>query len=257
MCDPNPYMDDALFAELLQSVREGGAILRGEHQASRTFVVDQRHMDGEPAPPRDPASSHAPYPFKWTRRVALLLACLFLSIFVGGITSIIITRVDSAGYFVRWQHLPDPPAVATSLALMAEGSEPNRLLTLVARLASGESAALPLRTLDESGWQPSAPASGNAASPCAPSLPALARTTNPPDGLTGCIFYFSVWADCDQRLAFALDGDGRVWQWDNGRCALGTLGMTFITFVASGLIYLLLFSILMMVWLRRRERAGR
>lgn len=32
-------MKDELFAELLESVREGGAILRGEKPASRTFVV--------------------------------------------------------------------------------------------------------------------------------------------------------------------------------------------------------------------------
>lgn len=36
----NEYMNDELFAELLESVREGGAILRGEKEASRTFVVE-------------------------------------------------------------------------------------------------------------------------------------------------------------------------------------------------------------------------
>lgn len=34
------YMDDDLFAELLESVREGGAILRNEKEASRTFMVE-------------------------------------------------------------------------------------------------------------------------------------------------------------------------------------------------------------------------
>jgi putative transcriptional regulator len=33
-------MSDELFEELLESVREGGAILRGEKDAARTFVVD-------------------------------------------------------------------------------------------------------------------------------------------------------------------------------------------------------------------------
>ncbi len=33
-------MKQELFEELLSSVREGGEILRGERQASRTFVVD-------------------------------------------------------------------------------------------------------------------------------------------------------------------------------------------------------------------------
>ncbi len=33
------YMNDELFEELLTSVREGGAILRGEKEASRTFVI--------------------------------------------------------------------------------------------------------------------------------------------------------------------------------------------------------------------------
>ena len=71
----SPHMNDALFAELLESVREGGAILRGEREASRTFAVDQRHMGDEPAPTPDATPSDAPasYPFKWTRRVALLL----------------------------------------------------------------------------------------------------------------------------------------------------------------------------------------
>lgn len=31
-------MNDELFAELFESVKEGGAILRGEKEASRTFV---------------------------------------------------------------------------------------------------------------------------------------------------------------------------------------------------------------------------
>ena len=35
------------------------------------------------------------------------------------------------------------------------------------------------------------------------------------------------------------------------------LGVVLIAFVVSGLIYLLLSSLLAMVWLRRRERAGR
>lgn len=34
------YMSDEMFAELLESVREGGAILRGEQKASRTFIVE-------------------------------------------------------------------------------------------------------------------------------------------------------------------------------------------------------------------------
>ena len=34
------HMSDDMFAELLQSVREGGAILRGEKEASRRFVVE-------------------------------------------------------------------------------------------------------------------------------------------------------------------------------------------------------------------------
>ena len=34
------YMSDDFFEELLDSVREGGAILRGEKEASRTFVVE-------------------------------------------------------------------------------------------------------------------------------------------------------------------------------------------------------------------------
>jgi len=33
-------MNDELFSELLQSVREGGAIMRGEKEPSRKFVVE-------------------------------------------------------------------------------------------------------------------------------------------------------------------------------------------------------------------------
>jgi putative transcriptional regulator len=33
-------MNDEMFAELLESVRQGGAILRGEAEPSRTFKVD-------------------------------------------------------------------------------------------------------------------------------------------------------------------------------------------------------------------------
>ena len=34
------YMSDEMFAELLESVREGGAILRGEREASRRFEIE-------------------------------------------------------------------------------------------------------------------------------------------------------------------------------------------------------------------------
>ena len=34
-------MNDELFSELVASIREGGAILRNEKEASRTFVVDE------------------------------------------------------------------------------------------------------------------------------------------------------------------------------------------------------------------------
>lgn len=34
------YMSEDLFEELLESVREGGAILRGEKEASRTFAME-------------------------------------------------------------------------------------------------------------------------------------------------------------------------------------------------------------------------
>lgn len=33
-------MNEELFAELVESIREGGAILRGEKEPSRTFVVE-------------------------------------------------------------------------------------------------------------------------------------------------------------------------------------------------------------------------
>jgi DNA-binding transcriptional regulator YiaG len=33
-------MDNQLFEELLDSVREAGKVLRGEHKPSRTFVMD-------------------------------------------------------------------------------------------------------------------------------------------------------------------------------------------------------------------------
>lgn len=35
----NDFMSDDLFAELLESVREGGAILRGEREPSRRFEI--------------------------------------------------------------------------------------------------------------------------------------------------------------------------------------------------------------------------
>lgn len=34
------YMNDELFSELMDSVREGGAILRGEKEASRTLTLE-------------------------------------------------------------------------------------------------------------------------------------------------------------------------------------------------------------------------
>lgn len=39
-------MKDELFAELLESVREGGAIFREEKQPSRTFVIKEPDVKG-------------------------------------------------------------------------------------------------------------------------------------------------------------------------------------------------------------------
>ena len=142
-------MRDQMFTELLESVREGGAILRGEQEASRRFEIEPPDMPHDPylAPTFTP-----PYPFKWTRRLVVLLACLFLSLLAGGVTGVVVNRIDSAGYFVSWRRLPDPPAAATSLALGVTGrDEFNQMFTLYARLASGDSVALPLR---EAVWQP-------------------------------------------------------------------------------------------------------
>jgi putative transcriptional regulator len=51
------YMSDEMFAELLESVREGGAILRGEREASRRFEIEspnvrliRERFDLSPAP---------------------------------------------------------------------------------------------------------------------------------------------------------------------------------------------------------------
>ncbi len=40
-------MNDELFAELVESVREGGAIMRGEIAASRAFVVERTTIDAK------------------------------------------------------------------------------------------------------------------------------------------------------------------------------------------------------------------
>ena len=40
------FMDDQLFDELLSSVREGGAILRGEKEPSRQFEFDKPDVKG-------------------------------------------------------------------------------------------------------------------------------------------------------------------------------------------------------------------
>ncbi len=40
-------MNDELFAELVESVREGGAILRGEAAPSRSFAVERAVIDAK------------------------------------------------------------------------------------------------------------------------------------------------------------------------------------------------------------------
>lgn len=42
------HMNDKLFAELLESVREGGAILRGEKEASRQFEIKKPETKTKP-----------------------------------------------------------------------------------------------------------------------------------------------------------------------------------------------------------------
>lgn len=244
-------MEDALFDELQESVREGSAILRGEGQASRAFVVEV-HDEAQEAPPTPnrqfwppttpPASSNQ---FKWTRRVLILLACLALSILAAIVTSQFVSSAYDAGYFVRWHRLPDPPAAATGLSLNETGDA----FVLVARLASGDYVSLPFHL---AAWSPSGPPPPDSALPCTPSLAALAWTTNPPDGLTTCIQHMSRGADCHIQRVYALDGDGRVWQWSNAACAMSTLGVAMITFVASALVYLFLSLGLAVLWSRRR-----
>jgi len=41
-------MNAELFAELLESVREGAAIVRGEKEPSRTFVIDTASQQLDP-----------------------------------------------------------------------------------------------------------------------------------------------------------------------------------------------------------------
>lgn len=41
-------MKQELFAELLESVREGGVIFRGEKSPSRTFVIEAASQQPEP-----------------------------------------------------------------------------------------------------------------------------------------------------------------------------------------------------------------
>lgn len=194
-----------------------------------------------------PMASGRPLPLKLTRRVLVLLAALALSVLLAGLTAMAVARIDDSGVFVRWTELPASPAVVTSLALDEAG-------TLVALLESGERVAWPLGAV---AWQPGATQPAAVAAPCPPSLSALAPTTNPPDDVSLCISYLGRGADCDLRLAYVLDGDGRVWQWANANCALGLLGTALVTFVASGLVYLLLSALAAMAWLRRRERVGR
>ena len=40
-------MSDELFAELVESVREGGAIMRGEKEPSRKFVVEAPNVESD------------------------------------------------------------------------------------------------------------------------------------------------------------------------------------------------------------------
>jgi hypothetical protein len=40
-------MNDELFAELVESVREGGAIMRGEKEPSRKFVVEAPNVESD------------------------------------------------------------------------------------------------------------------------------------------------------------------------------------------------------------------
>lgn len=180
----------------------------------------------------------------------ILLAWLVLSTVAAFITALVVSSVDDAGYFVRWQQLPDLPVTATGLSL----PETDSAHVLVARLASGDYASLAFRA---DAWSPSSPPPADSASPCVPLLLALAWTTNPPDGLTACIQHVSRGTDCHIQRAYALDGDGRVWQWVNTGCALGTLGVAIITFVASGLLYLVLLLGVAVLWSHRRaQRQG-
>ncbi len=57
-------MDEKAFQELLNSVREGGAILRGEQPPARVFVIADTQRR---APGPDPNPADAPRPEKPTR----------------------------------------------------------------------------------------------------------------------------------------------------------------------------------------------
>lgn len=196
-----------------------------------------------------PASSPTPPArsdqYRWTRRVLIFLACPALSILAALVTTMITVLLINAGYFTRWQRLPDLPVTAHGLSL----SKSDGRFTVHAQLSSGETYNLPFGAAT---WSSGDAPPANIAVSCAGSLPALAWTTKPPNGLTSCIQYLSRGADCERQWAFALDGDGRPWQWAIINCASGTLGVAAITFVASGLTYLTLSLSLAALWLRRR-----
>jgi hypothetical protein len=50
-------MRKELFDELLESVREGGEILRGKQQPARAFTIDEPVGSGPQEPPRSPLAA--------------------------------------------------------------------------------------------------------------------------------------------------------------------------------------------------------
>jgi hypothetical protein len=160
---------------------------------------------------------------------------------------VLITDIDSAGYFERWERLPVPPSDVSRLEI-------NESRALVAVLESGERAILPFRAAE---WQASEGLSANIATPCDPSLSALTQTTRPPAGLKACIQHLERGADCDLLLVYAMDSGNNVWEWNASACALRGLGVALVSFVATFIVYLLISLSLAVIWLRKRERAGR
>lgn len=134
-------------------------------------------------------------------RVTLVLA------FLGALVGIALWSADGAGYFIRWQELPQAPQPVTRLVASRE-------FTLYVQGADGESFKWNGKTWTQ-GAAPDDLGRGWAIiKPCRRAWPEFSPLSNSPGPIIDCIQDEGVYAEFFNKHVYVLSADGNIFEWE-------------------------------------------